>query len=250
MVELYFGELTTLDVAMALLTGVAGAIVLALAYKLTENGVDRWKPRKLVHVSMGTVIGVTVVGYSNLSGPALATGIFLTVLFYVWAHKSSLLFELLLAGSRPGESNKNTFAAGFMGLTSFALSFVVFLPRPEIFVAAILAVSWADASGEVVGRSIGRQYIDAGVGNKSIEGSTAVFLFAIVSASTSLLIYSDCCILCLLPHITLVAFAVAITELLSTGWMDNFFIPLVTSFMMWVLLFPTMPLFGVFPVFS
>ncbi|TFG09608.1 hypothetical protein EU538_04575 [Candidatus Thorarchaeota archaeon] len=250
MVELYFGEMTAIDVTMALLTGIAGAIALAIAYKLTENGVERWKPRKVVHVSMGTVIGLTVVGYSNLSGPALATGIFLTVLFYVWAHKSSLLFDLLLAGSRPGESSKSTFAAGFMGMVSFALSFVLFLPRPEIFVAAILSVSWADASGEVFGRYIGRQYVNAGFRNKSVEGSIAVFLFAIISISISLLIYSDCCVLCLLPHIVFVALIVAVTELLSTRWMDNFFIPLVTSFMMWLLLFPSMPLLGIFPVFA
>ncbi len=250
MVDLYFGELTTLDVTMAILTGIAGTIVLVVAYKLSEKGVERWKPRKLVHVSMGTVIGLTVVGYSNLSGPALATGIFLTVLFYLWAHKSSLLFDLLLAGSRPGESNKNTFASGFMGLLSFAISFVLFLPRPEIFVAAILAVSWADASGEVVGRNIGREYVGVGFRNKSVEGSIAVFLFAIVSTSTSLLIYSDCCIPCLLPQIALVSVAISLTELLSTGWLDNFFLPLVTSFMIWVLLFPTMPLVGLFPVFA
>ncbi len=250
MVDLYFGELTTLDFAMATLTGIAGAIVLVVAYKLSERGIERWKPRKLVHVSMGTVIGLTVVGYSNLSGPALATGIFLTVLFYLWAHKSSLLFDLLLAGSRPGESNKNTFASGFMGLLSFAISFVLFLPRPEIFVAAILAVSWADASGEVIGRNIGREYVSVGFRNKSVEGSIAVFLFAMVSTSTSLLIYSDCCVPCFLPQIALVSLAISLTELLSTGWMDNFFLPLVTSFMIWALLFPAMPLVGVFPVLA
>ena len=41
MVELYFGEMTAIDVTMALLTGIAGAIALAIAYKLTENGVER-----------------------------------------------------------------------------------------------------------------------------------------------------------------------------------------------------------------
>ena len=88
MVDLVFGDLTLLDVGMAIATGFIVSIVLSTAYYMSGTGMPKWKPRKLVHISMGTVVGTTLVVYSNLSGPAFAAGIFLFILFYAWAHKS------------------------------------------------------------------------------------------------------------------------------------------------------------------
>ncbi|MHA1653660.1 MAG: hypothetical protein ACTSVT_06630, partial [Candidatus Thorarchaeota archaeon] len=122
MVELFFGDLTLYDAFMGVLTGAAGGAVLGTAYLMSRRGIAHWKARKLVHVTMGTVIALTIVNYSNLSGPAFAAGVFLTVLFYAWAHKSSLISELLVAGSRENETSFNTFVSGFMGIVGFAVA--------------------------------------------------------------------------------------------------------------------------------
>ncbi|MHA1423905.1 MAG: hypothetical protein ACTSSD_17615 [Candidatus Thorarchaeota archaeon] len=119
MVDLVFGDLTPTDVVMAIATGFIVSAVLTAAYFLSGSGMPKWRPRKLVHVSMGTVVGLTLVGYSNLSGPSFAAGIFLFILFYAWGHKSELIGELLVAGSRDGETSQNTFMAGFMAMLSF-----------------------------------------------------------------------------------------------------------------------------------
>ena len=137
MVDLYFGDLAFVDIVMAIATGLIASVVLTTAYYMAASGVSKWKPRKLVHVTMGSTIGMTLVVYSNLSGPTFAAGIFLTILMYSWAHKSELISELLIAGSREKESSLNTFASGFMGLVSFGVVFLVFFSRPEIFVASI-----------------------------------------------------------------------------------------------------------------
>ena len=138
MVDLVFGDPTTTDLVMAIGTGFIGMVILAIAYKMSVNGTPQWISRKIVHITMGTIIGLTIVGYSNLSGPFLAGLLFLTALIYAWAHKSDLIFELLIAGSREGETKANTFFSGFMGVAAFAIAFLVFSARPEIFVAAIL----------------------------------------------------------------------------------------------------------------
>ncbi len=249
MVGLFFGELSTLDVVMALFTGLIGSATLAIAYKMAHSGAPKWQPRKFVHVTMGSVIGLTIVAYSNLSGPALAIGIFLVVLAYAWAHRSTLVTELLVAGSRDGETGRSTFLAGTMGLFSFAFAFLLFLPRPEVFTAAILSVSWADGSGEVFGRAFGGRYIKRPLKGKSFEGSSAVFLFSALSMMVSLGLYSDICPFCVAPQILFIAFAVAIAELLSRKWLDNLVLPLLTSVLMWLLLFPQTPLFGLFQIF-
>ncbi|MDF1537843.1 MAG: hypothetical protein P1Q69_02965 [Candidatus Thorarchaeota archaeon] len=244
MVELYFGELTTIDITLALFTGIAGGIILAIAYMLADSGVNHWKSRKLVHISMGSIIAFTVHFYVTLSGPAFAAGIFLTILFYAWAHKSDLITSLLIAGSRENESSLNTFASGFMGMIAFMVAFLVFFQRPTIFVAAILAVSWGDAAGEVVGRSLGGTISSLNYKKKSIEGSLGVWALSMLSILVAIVVHSpDICPLCFLLQITLIGFAIMLTELLSIGWTDNFFIPLVTAVLVWLLIFPGMPLF-------
>jgi len=244
MVDLYFGDLAFVDIVMAIATGLIASVVLTTAYYMAASGVSKWKPRKLVHVTMGSTIGMTLVVYSNLSGPAFAAGIFLTILMYSWAHKSELIGELLIAGSREKESSLNTFASGFMGLVSFGVVFLVFFSRPEIFVASILAVSWGDAAGEVIGRPYGGRLVKRKYRNKSFEGGLGVLVFTTLSVMTSLFIYSpDTMILAVLPQIILVAVCATVAEILSIGWTDNFFIPMITAITMWWLLFPGIVLF-------
>ncbi|MFW9834720.1 MAG: hypothetical protein ACFFEK_12045 [Candidatus Thorarchaeota archaeon] len=244
MVDLIFGDLTPLDISMAIATGLIASVILTAAYYMAALGMPKWKPRKLVHISMGTTIGMTLVAYSNLSGPAFAAGIFLTILMYSWAHRSELIWELLLAGSRDGETRLNTFASGFMGLVSFGAVFIVFFHRPEIFVASILAVSWGDAAGEVLGRPFGGRIIKRKYRDKSFEGSIGVLIFTTLSVITSLVVFSpDTIILAVLPQILIIGLCATAAEILSIGWTDNFFIPVITALTMWQLLFPGLLLF-------
>ena len=243
MVELFFGDLTLYDAFMGVLTGAAGGAVLGTAYLMSRRGIAHWKARKLVHVTMGTVIALTIVNYSNLSGPAFAAGVFLTVLFYAWAHKSSLISELLVAGSRENETSFNTFVSGFMGIVGFAVAFLVFFSEPGIFVAAILAVAWADAAGEIIGRTCGGRLFGIRIRNKTVEGTISVLFFSAISLVFALVSFSTVDPVTVLPQIVAIAAMVTVTEAVSTRWLDNFLIPIVTSFAMWLLVFPTMPLF-------
>jgi len=134
--------------------------------------------------------------------------------------------------------------AGFMGMISFGTVFLLFFSTPEIFVAAILAVAWGDAAGEIVGRPFGGKIVKRKYRSKSFEGSVAVFIFTILSIVVSLLVYSpDTCILCIFSQILIVAAVSTIAEVLSIGWTDNFFIPMVTAVAMWWFIFPGIILF-------
>ncbi|MFW9888391.1 MAG: hypothetical protein ACFFER_09425 [Candidatus Thorarchaeota archaeon] len=240
MVDLVFGDPTLFDVIMAVMTGILGGVVLAIAYAWSEKGIAKWKPRKIVHISMGTIIALTVMHYSNLSGPSIAAGIFLTILLYAWAHKSTLITELLLAGSREEDQHLSTFAAGFMGMVAFASVFIFFFQQPEVIVASILAVSWGDAAGEVIGRPFGGRIIKRQIKGKSFEGTLGVFIFSCLSIIMAMLTFSSGFFaLSILPQIVLVASVITIVELLSVAWEDNFLIPILTAIMMWQVVFPT-----------
>ncbi len=243
MVELIFGNLTVLDVVMAIFTGIFGNVVLAMGYFMSRNHVPRWKSRKFVHVTMGTVIAFTVTVYSNLSGPAFAMGVFATGLLYVWSHKRDLISDLLAAGSREFESKLNTFASSFMGLVAFSLTFLIFLERPEIFVASFLVVAWGDAAGEIIGRPYGGRCFRKLRKNKSIEGSIAVFIASLIAFIISLGVFSaDTCPLCVMFQLIIIAFIITIVEAYSIGWTDNFVLPLLTAILLWIFIFPSITL--------
>jgi len=243
MVGLFFGELTTLDLEMAALTGAAACVTLVVAYWMSKKSYHKWVARKLVHTVMGSIIGLTIVTYSSLSGPALAASLFLVALVCAWGLNRGSITELLAAGTRDGESRAGTFFAGFVGLASFAVVFLLFPSRPEIFVSAILAVSWGDASGEIFGRTYGGKLVGRRYRGKSVEGSIAVFFFTAVSLFTAIAIYSqDTCPFSVIPQILVVSLAVSLLEAISNGWTDNLIIPLATAFLAWALMFPSTPL--------
>ncbi|MFO7837620.1 MAG: hypothetical protein R6V83_13340 [Candidatus Thorarchaeota archaeon] len=243
MVHLFFGALTCMDVALAVLTGVAGSVILAIAYHWHGNGVESWKARKMVHISMGTIIGLTIMRYSTISGPVLATVIFCGFLMYVWAHDSSLISDLLVAGSRDGENSFGTFASGIFGLISFGLVFLLFLKEPSILVASILAVSWGDAAGEIIGRPYGGTLIRRPFGDKSIEGAIAVFVFSILACMTSLLLYSPASIPDTPVPILVIGLCISFLEFVSRRWLDNLLLPWGTALFMWIFIFPDVLLF-------
>ncbi len=243
MVQLFFGRPTFIDIVLAVFTGVAGAIIVAIAYRQYENGTKSWKARKMVHVCMGTIIALTIMSYSNLTGPVLATGIFCSFLMYAWAHNSSLISDLLIAGSRDAEDSLGTLASGILGLTSFSLAFLLFLNEPSILVAAILTVSWGDAAGEIIGRPYGGTLIRRPFGDKSFEGMFAVFVFSVLACMISLLLYAQVSVLQLLIHILFIGLCISLLEFVSRRWLDNLLLPLGTALLMWQLIFPSIVFF-------
>jgi dolichol kinase len=243
MIGLYLGVLTTLDIVLAGFTCAAACITVGTAYLISRNSGSKWVARKLVHATLGTIIGLTLVVYSSLSGPTLAVTLFALALLCSWGYNKDSISKLLAAGTRDTGSRFGTFFAGFAGLVSFAVVFFVFYSRPEIFVAAILAVSWGDASGEVIGRTIGGTLVRKRFRKKSAEGSAAVFVFSAISLIVAVAIYSvDTQPLLVLPQILAIALAVSIVEAASVSWTDNFLIPLVMAILAWFLIFPTAPL--------
>lgn len=243
MIGLFFAELTSLDIMLAGFTSAAACIVVATAYWISKNNRPRWVARKLVHATMGTIIGLTLVIYSSLSGPTLAVALFSMALLCAWVYDKDSISQLLAAGTRESGNKMGTFFAGFAGIVSFAIVFLVFPSRPEIFVAAILAVSWGDASGEVFGRTVGGTVIKRRFRRKSVEGSTAVFVFAAVSLIVAIALYSaDTQPFMVLPQILAIGLVVSVIEAVSVSWTDNFLIPLATAFLAWLLIFPTTPL--------
>jgi dolichol kinase len=146
----------------------------------------------------------------------------------------------LSAGTREGGSMLQTFLVSVLTLIAFAIVFLLFINVPAIFVSSILAVSWGDGAGEVVGRPLGRHKFHVWRGKtKSLEGSLAVMIMTFIAVILAFFLFPEAVSIDrLLITAFVVSLAVSIVEIICVSGTDNAAIPLVSSFLLWFLLLP------------
>jgi dolichol kinase len=239
MVQLAFSSLTSLDIALIVLVDALVFASILVSCLLASRGHKKWMSRKFTHVAISSTIAMALPIYDNLTGPILTIVIFLVGFFgssLFGVHASDLA---LSAGTRDEGSKTQTFLAASLALIAFAAVFFFFVSVPFIFVSSILAVSWGDGAGEVVGRPLGKHKFHIWRGKtKSVEGSLAVMVMTFVGVIVAFLLFPFSIELGkLLLAAVVVSLAVSAAEVLCVSWMDNVVIPLLSSFLMWFLVF-------------
>jgi dolichol kinase len=239
MAELLFSSLTSLDISLIIVVDALAFASIAVSCVLASRGHEKWIPRKFTHVAISSIIAMALPIYSSLTGPTLTIVIFLVGLFgssLFGVHVSDLA---LSAGTRDEGSKVQTFLAASLALIAFCAVFLFFMSVPFIFVSSILAVSWGDGAGEVVGRPLGKHKFHVWRGKtKSVEGSLAVMVMTFAGVIVAFLLFPFSINLeKLLLAAVVVSVAVSGAEVLCVSWTDNVVIPLLSSFLMWFLVF-------------
>jgi dolichol kinase len=239
MVELLFSSLTSLDLILIIVVDALAFVSIAVSCVLASRGYEKWIPRKFTHVTISSIIAVALPIYSSLTGPTLTIVFFLVGLFgssVFGVHVSDLA---LSAGTRDEGNKVQTFLAASLALIAFCAVFLFFMSVPFIFVSSILAVSWGDGAGEVVGRPLGKHKFHVWRGKtKSVEGSLAVMVMTFAGVIVAFLLFPFSITLeKLLLAAVVVSVAVSVAEVLCVSWIDNVVIPLLSSFLMWFLVF-------------
>jgi dolichol kinase len=239
MVELLFSSLTSLDLILIIVVDALAFVSIAVSCVLASRGYEKWIPRKFTHVTISSMIAVALPIYSSLTGPTLTIVFFLVGLFgssVFGVHVSDLA---LSAGTRDEGNKVQTFLAASLALIAFCAVFLFFMSVPFIFVSSILAVSWGDGAGEVVGRPLGKHKFHVWRGKtKSVEGSLAVMVMTFAGVIVAFLLFPFSITLeKLLLAAVVVSVAVSVAEVLCVSWIDNVVIPLLSSFLMWFLVF-------------
>jgi dolichol kinase len=239
MVELLFSPLTPMDIDLIILVDVLAFASISVSCVLASQGHKKWISRKFTHVAISSIIALALPVYSSLTGPLLTIGIFLIGLFGSSLLGLNVSDLALSAGTRDDGSKVQTFLAAFLALIAFAAVFLSFMSIPFIFVSSILAVSWGDGAGEVVGRPFGRHKFHVWRGKtKSIEGSLGVMIMTFVGISVAFVLFPFSITLeKLIMAAVVVSLAVSVAEVLCVSWTDNVVIPLLSSFLMWFLVF-------------
>jgi dolichol kinase len=240
MTSLLFSDLTTLDIYLIIIVDSAGFISLAISCLLANRGYKRWIPRKFTHIAISSLIALVLPFYSNLTGPTITIVVFVAGILGASVFGVNLAKVSLSAGTREEGSRLQTFLAAFFALVAYLVVFLVFIDYPMIFVASILAVSWGDGAGEVVGRPFGRHKFHIWRRRiKSVEGSLAVVLMTFLGILSAFLLHPlPVPLLSLLITGIIVSLAVAATEVACVSWMDNVAIPLLSAFFIWFLVSP------------
>jgi phytol kinase len=239
MVQLLFSAPTTMDIALIALVDALALASISVSCILASRGYSRWISRKFTHVTISSLVALALPVYDSLTGPTLTIVIFLVVLL------GSSLFGFratdlaLSAGTRDDGSRVQTFLAAFLALVAFALVFLMFMGIPFIFVSSILAVSWGDGAGEIFGRPFGRHKFKVWGGKKkSVEGSLAVMIMTFLGVGIAFILFPFPVSLgILLVAAAIVSVAVSAAELLCVSWTDNVVIPLLSAFLLWLLIF-------------
>jgi dolichol kinase len=240
MVNLSFSTLTALDIYLAIIVDIIGFASLAVSCILAGRGYKRWIPRKFTHITVSSLIALALPLYSNLTGPALTIAVFIVGILGASIFGVNLARITLSAGTREEGNRTQTLLAAGLALFAYGLVFLLFTSSPMIFVASILAVSWGDGAGEVVGRPLGRHKFHVWHGkSKSIEGSLAVVLMTFVAVIFAYLMFPFSIPLSYLLMIGgLVSISVAAIEVICISWVDNVIIPIVSAILLWWLLTP------------
>jgi dolichol kinase len=239
MVQLWFLPLTSLDLVLIIIIDAIGFLSIAISLTLARRGYRKWIPRKVTHIAVSSLIALSLPFFSSLTAPAIALGVFLVVLFGCSFLGLDLKGLVLSAGTRRGESKLGTFLVAFFSLVVFATVFLIFIDLPFIFVSSILAVSWGDGAGEVVGRPLGRNKFSVWGGKtKSVEGSLAVMAMTFVAVMVAFFLFPiPVSLQSLLLAGATVSLVVAVVEVLCLSWTDNVVIPLLSALVLWYLLF-------------
>ncbi len=200
--------------------------------------------RKIIHLSMGVVI-FFIPGYfhSNFY-PALAALVFLLLnmlnIRFGW-------FGSMLA--LPEDNNSQSPAVKSYGSLLFPLIFllqVLFLWESHkwILQTSMLVMGVSDSLAALVGSSVGKKHIEHLTKNpKTVEGSLTMFLSGFILLSDGLLVFSKDfsgglagkSVLMLLALALLLALVATAVEALLSHGLDNFFIPLSISYVLYVL---------------
>ncbi len=207
-----------------LLIGIALSFLLALsvlaALGLRRGLLSAEASRKLVHLGMGLVC---------ISFPFVFDSVIPVQVLAVVAVVSLLLLRLSPWKASAGAalfSVERVSVGELLFPVAVAWIFTLGFEKPLIYVISLLLLSLADTAGAIAGSRFGKRLYQTRAGRKSVEGSCAFYVTALMCTAVPLLIWSDYDLL----HIGLVALTVSLfttaVEGASGRGMDNLLIPI------------------------
>jgi dolichol kinase len=230
-----FSKIIIKDFYLAIISAIVGFFLLLLLLILRNTSFQIWIKRKSIHFIGGTYIGFIINFFDSLLGIILGIALFLAMfLILILTSKFKILKEyIILNECRENERNFAFLTNSIFTLVVLFSIMLIFSNYPAIFTASALIVSWADTSGEVIGRIL-PIYKYKIFNKKTLSGSIAVFITSFLTFLIILLHFNLSLPLYWIWRLILGSFVCAIVEAFSWKWIDNLLLPIFGSlFMLW-----------------
>jgi dolichol kinase len=233
-----FSEIPKIDLFLAIISAIVGFYLLILLLFLGKSPFESWVTRKTIHFIGGTYIAFIVNFFQTLIGIILAIAIFLIIfIILILTSKFKILQDyLILNECREKEKNYEFLINTTTTLIILFILLIVFNNYPAVFTAGTLIVSWADTSGEVIGRKL--PILKYKIFNKkTLSGSLAVFVTSFISFVVVVQLYNLSNHNFWLLIISIGSLICTIIEAFSWRWFDNVLLSIVGSvILLWIYL--------------
>ena len=182
--------------------------------------------RKILHIGVGNILFILPLFDSRFAMAGLAAAPFILITF-------------LISPYSPLKTVSKTSSKGHrLGLVYYAISWTIlallFFENPVIIAVGIAAMSFGDGFASIIGVKYGKRTYNVSGDKKSIEGSTAMFIFTVLTITMSLLYYGELRItnIIVIPMVGLIA---TIVEGTAPKGLDNLAVSLSTAFSYFIL---------------
>ena len=222
-------------VGLLLVYSYVGSVVLIAIRSKYLN--DRGWNRKFIHIMIGNIVFFWWIFSDKYVMALLAAAPFIPLLLYSSLKGASIKKDnepkSLKAALADATLNGHRFGLVYYAISWTLLAFLLFDHR-LIASIAIVSMAYGDGMGGLIGRKFGKRRL---LGKKTLEGSTAVFVFTVLAILMVITFYGILSMLGWFPvhEITLtLALTIALltgiyvsfVELITPGEFDNLVIPL------------------------
>ncbi len=229
--------MSRIDFFLAIISAIAGFYFLIILLILKNSSFPIWVTRKIVHSIGGTYIAFILFYFQSILGVIVAIAFFLFIfLILIFFSKFEIIKEyFILKDCRDDEKDFTFLLNTSATLITLLVLLIIFRDNLPVFVAGTLIISWADTSGEVFGKKF--PLVEYKIFNqKTVSGTFAVFVFSLLSFVVTALIYKIPFSMSNIWIILLGGILCAFAEAVSWKWLDNIFLPVIGSLIMfWII---------------
>ena len=180
--------------------------------------------RKFVHIAVGMIAFPLVILFQAWQFAIIPPLVFIVVNYVSYRRQ-------IFAGMETGER-------GQLGTIYFPISFSILIPllwpQPTLLVASLMPLTWGDAFAALIGQRFGARRFTILGQTRSIEGTSAMFVFSLLAVFLTLLFFAQP-IATSFVFALIVALIASIVEAFSPFGIDNLTVPLSSAIVLVVL---------------
>lgn len=205
--------------------------VYVFAIIFAGEGLRKWRgysvdfTRKVIHIGVGTWVFGTVALFERWYLAIIPPLTFIVINYISYRQQ---VFKAMETGEK-----------GQLGTVYLPISFAVLLwlfwSRPHIAAAGIMAMTWGDAFGSIIGLRWGRRKYEVFDRTRSLEGSAAMFAFSFASILITLVAMTALGWPATFLYALTAAVFATVVEAFSPWGIDNLTVPILSAGLLYLI---------------